>query len=180
MTWHEVNIIFGNSSIAGLITVVTGSVIGVYTFWKQRRQTKIENLSENIELVLDKCEQVNITLDKISSTYVLVQKKQLEKQHIENFMKWTKEAITEVGHIVNDELPVLRAKIKNYCGLYFTSNDLTISTMIAFFEALKEWHQKVIDIAIDGYDFTKKIQDNSDFSLTKIQNTAKNFSDSLK
>ena len=179
MTWHSLYIFFNNSSVAGLITILSGGIIGVWTFWKQRKQTKIENLSENIETLVDKCQQVNFILDRISCTYInLKDKFNAEKKGI--FIESTKSEFSNISLIINEEIPRMRAKIKNYTGFYFSPDEKIINNMIKFFEELKIWHGSVADIVFVGYKFDKRINDNKKFDLKDVQDSAKIFVDSLR
>jgi len=179
MSWCLLDKFFDNTSVAGIITVSTGGIIGVWTFWKQRRQTKIENLSENIELLVYKCEQVNFILDRISSTYLSLIKSK-EQKYKEIFIESSKKELSDISLIINDEIPKIRAKIKNYTGFYFSKNEKVVKNMINFFDELKKWHTNVSDMAFVSYEFEKRIRDNEKFNLKGIQDSAKRFVDSLK
>jgi hypothetical protein len=159
-----------NSSIAGILTVLIGGIISVGTFWQQRRQTKIESLLGDIELLIEKCEQVNLILDRISCTYLKI--KDPEQKSL--FFDGLKDELPVLAKIVNDEIPKIRARVKNYIGFYFSQKNYVVDAMTSFFVELKSWHDNVGDIAFLGYDFDKRISDNPKFDLEKTKDGAKN------
>ena len=167
---------FDNASVAGLVTVSSGAVLGVWTFWKQRRQTKIENLSEYVELLIIKCEEVNLSLDRISNTFITMSGKLKSEVFLDNVRK----EFSDISEVVNGEISNVRAKIKNYTGFYFSNKEIVVDNMISFFEELKKWHTNVINIVHGGYEFNKRIHENEKFDLKGIQDSAKRFVDSIK
>lgn len=180
MSCHLLYTFFNNSSVAGLVTISAGAFVGVYTFWRQRRQTKIENLSEQIELLVSKCEEVNLSLDRISNTYILALANKVSRPATDTLLEGFKNEISIISEVVNNDISKIRAKIKNYTGFYFSDNKVVIDKMTSFFEELKSWHTNVIDIAHSGYDFKVRVSNNEKFSLVGIQDSAKAFFDSIK
>ena len=152
MNWSLMYKIFDNNSVAALVGVLGASIPAIWTFWQQRNLTKADNASENIQLLLEKCEYVNLILDRISHTYLSIYKTK-ELKYRELFLESSKEEFSKISLIINDEIPQIRAKIKNYFNLYFSKNKTVIKNLNSFFEELKNWHANIIDIAFVGYEF---------------------------
>lgn len=150
-------------------------VILLKNICKSKSIDRLENRKiEIVEALVKLNEKVNyvvLIFNRIANT-----KKQTQdtEEDIKNFLEAVKKyEIPRLSKTLNEDIPFLDMKIKNYLNLYFKDSEFKYLHE-SYKNSLKEWHEKIINEPGKYINFNKKIEEIDDLNIKKIEESIKN------
>lgn len=177
---------FNNASIAALLSVVVGILLGRHIYREQKkvdREIVAENkIVEALILLEEHCKSVNQTIDRLSNTYKTIIPDEIVARQKFIDGSFVLE-ISIASNILMNKIPEDVSKIESIISLYY-DNELLKNISKDIFEELKKWHDYV-QIYITGhgskkFDLVTRVSEIPELSLVPLNTAIKKFILELK